>query len=135
MLLAGEWNLVQWVAGACVATVGATLAELARAAAGVTVSVSFEPVRRAASALAMVFVDFAILVAALARSLARREVVRGRFVARDFVAGGDEGRGRRAWTVLVAGFSPNAYVVDVDAERDVVLLHDLVPSRRSEEPA
>jgi hypothetical protein len=37
--------------------------------------------------------------------------------------------------VLVAGYSPNAYVVDVDVDEGTVLLHDLVPWRRSEEPA
>jgi hypothetical protein len=37
--------------------------------------------------------------------------------------------------VLLAGYSPNAYVVDIDPDEDVVLVHDLVPWRRSEEPA
>jgi hypothetical protein len=37
--------------------------------------------------------------------------------------------------VLIAGWSPNAYVVDIDEESGTVLLHDLVPNRASEEPA
>jgi hypothetical protein len=37
--------------------------------------------------------------------------------------------------VWLAGFSPNAFVIEIDAERDTVLIHDLVPWRRSEEPA
>ena len=45
-----------------------------------------------------------------------------------------QGPGPRAWTVLLASYSPNAFVVDVDLERRRVLLHDLVRNRRSEGP-
>jgi hypothetical protein len=130
--LAGDWNRIEWIAAACAATVGATLAEGARALAGVRLGLPLERLMHVPSALAMVFVDFGILVAALVRSLARRKVVRGRFVAREHEPGGSQ---HDAWTVLVAGLSPNAYVVDVDEERDVVLLHDLVARRSSEQPA
>jgi hypothetical protein len=69
----------------------------------------------------------------LVRSLARRSVVRGAFRAHAFPAG--EGPGVRAWAVWAAQFSPNAYVVEIDTDRDLVLLHDLVPNRKSEQPA
>jgi hypothetical protein len=36
--------------------------------------------------------------------------------------------------MLVANFSPNAYVIDIDRQQNLVLLHDLVPFRKSEEP-
>jgi hypothetical protein len=128
LLLAGDWNRIEWVAGACVATVGATLAELVRASGRVRLGVSGAALRAAPSALAQVPVDFGILTLALLRG--RR--ASGRYVAREF-----EPRGPvdAAWTVLVAGYSPNAYVVDVDEERGIVLLHDLVPNRASERPA
>ena len=45
------------------------------------------------------------------------------------------GRARRAWLAFLTGYSPNAYLVDVDAETGIALLHDLVPRRSSEEPA
>jgi hypothetical protein len=35
---------------------------------------------------------------------------------------------------VVATYSPNAYVVDVDLDRNVALMHDLVRNRASEEP-
>ena len=35
---------------------------------------------------------------------------------------------------LVASYSPNAYVVDLDPGTRQVLIHDLVPNRASEEP-
>jgi hypothetical protein len=86
--------------------------------------------------LGMVFVDFGILVWALLASVVRRRVVRGELVVREVEGGSAVGRdvGRRAWTVLVASYSPNAYVVDLDPETQQVILHDLVPHRASEEP-
>jgi hypothetical protein len=138
MLLAGDWNRTEWVGGACAATIGATVAELCRGLAGVQLRVALERLRASATVLPVVFADFGIVMYALLRSLAARRVVRGRFVVRDFDAGAKTtaaGAARRAWTVLLAGYSPNAYVVDVDPEADEVLLHDLVPWRRSEEPA
>jgi hypothetical protein len=86
----------------------------------------------------VVVADFGLLIYALGMSIARRRAVRGRYIARDFPAGPKttpRGAAHRAWTVLVGGYSPNAYVVDIDPDENVVLVHDLVPWRRSEEPA
>jgi hypothetical protein len=138
MLLVGDWNKIEWIGGACAATVAATVAELTRAASREPIRVPLERLRASATVLPIVFADFAIVVYVLLASLARRKVVRGSFVERPFEAGPKTtpgGAAHRAWTILLAGYSPNAYVLDIDAERDVVLLHDLVPWRRSEEPA
>lgn len=138
MLLVGSWDRIDLAAGAIVAAVAAAIAETARRASRVELSVPLEVVRAAASTPLTVFTDFGILVLALARSLARRRVVRGRYLARSFDPGPrttTRGKSRRAWTVLLGGYSPNAYVIDIDPERKLVLLHDLVPSRRSERPA
>jgi hypothetical protein len=138
MFLVGDWNRIEWIAGGCGAAVAATIAELLRRAARVELGVSADVLRASALVFPMVFVDFAILVAVLVRSLAARRVVRGRYVTRSFDPGPKTtpaGTARRAWTVLLAGYSPNAYVVDVDVEGRTVLVHDLVPYRRSEEPA
>jgi hypothetical protein len=137
MLLVGEWNRIEWIAGACAATIGASVAEYMRWALDLRFRIPLDRVPTVATALAMVFVDYGIVMGVLFRSLARRKIHRGRFIARDFAAGGDSPRafGNRGWTTLVANYSPNAYVVDIDQERDLVLLHDLVPFRKSEEPA
>ena len=138
MLHVGEWGRTVGVAGAIVAIVAATLAERARRAAGVHPRVGLEPLRHGLTVPLIVFADFVLVMYALAASLGRRRVVRGRFLAREFAAGPKttpEGVAHRAWTVLVAGYSPNAYVVDIDPDENVVLLHDLVPWRRSGEPA
>ena len=135
-LLVGEWNREEVVAAAVAAVVAATLAELARVRTGFAVRLSPRDLRMLPPALGMVFVDFGILAWALLVSVARRRVVRGRFVSRE-VAGkrtAAGGVGPGAWTVLVSAYSPNAYVVDVDSDTGRVLLHDLVPRRASEEP-
>jgi hypothetical protein len=136
LLLAGDWNRIEVIAAASGAAVAATVGELARTRAGVRASVPTEWLAKAASAAAMIPIDFAILVWALARTLARRPV-EGRFAAHHFPAGGTDPRslGIRAWSNYVADWSPNSYVVDIDLERQLVLVHDLVPLRASEKPA
>ena len=132
MLLVGEWNHVEWIAAALAAAVAASLAEFARVRAGFAPRLSVRGLALLPKALGMVFVDFGIVVWALAVSVARRRVVRGELVSRESAVG--EGVGARAWTVLVAAYSPNAYVVDLDPETRQVLVHDLVRNRASEEP-
>jgi hypothetical protein len=138
MLFVGRWGRTDGAAGAAVAVVAAVLAERARRAAHVHPRIVLERFGRSAAMPLIVFADFAVLTYALAASIARRRVVRGRYLARDFSAGPKttpDGAAHRAWTVLLAGYSPNAYVVDIDPDENLVLLHDLVPWRRSEEPA
>jgi hypothetical protein len=138
LLISGDWNRIEVVGAACGAFVAATIAELVRRVAGVRIVVPLERLRASALVVPMVFVDFGILLYALLRSLARGRVVRGGYVVRPFEPGPKTtpaGAARRAWTVLLAGYSPNAYVVDFDVEEKNVVVHDLVRYRRSEEPA
>jgi hypothetical protein len=129
---------VNALAGACVAAAAATVAECARAAAREEVRVSGRTLRDGAAVPVAVLADFGVLATALVRSAVRRRVVRGEYVSREVDPGPKTtpaGRARRAWLVLLAGYSPNSYLVDVDAETGTALLHDLVRRRASEEPA
>jgi multisubunit Na+/H+ antiporter MnhE subunit len=137
LLLAGEWNRQELVAAAAAASVAATLGEVARTLGRVRARIRRRRLVRAWSVPHQVFADFGLLLWALALSVVRREVVRGRFVARPFPAGGHDpyAVGLRAWISVTATYSPNAYVVELDPERKLVLLHDLIPSRASEKPA
>ena len=132
LLISGDWNRIELIAAACAATVAATIAEIARTRAGVEPHVPLHWIGRAWSVPGRIFVDFWIVTWVLLLSLVRRRIVRGEFRAHRFPA--REGQGVRAWAVWAAQFSPNAYVVDVDTERELVLVHDLVPSGRSEQP-
>jgi hypothetical protein len=138
MLLVGEWDHEEWIAAAAAAAIGATVAEGCRAAAELEFRFPLERIARAPAALAMVLVDLAIVLGVLSAAVVGRPV-RGRFIHRrpSFPLGGLDARsvGRRALTILVAGYSPNAYVVDLDRRNDRALLHDLVTNRKSEEPA
>jgi hypothetical protein len=135
--LVGEWNRQELVAAAIAATIAASLAEYARIRTGFSAHVPLRALADLPQALGMVFVDFGIVTWALISSVARRHVVRGRLVSREIEGGAAaaHGVGPRAWTALVASYSPNAYMIDVDPETGTVLLHDLVPHRPSESPA
>ena len=131
MLLAGDWSHTELVAAAAAATLAATIGEVARSRAAVRAGFPHAWIAKAWSVPAMVFVDFAILMWALVRSAFRREVVRGEFVRRPFRV---DDTGVRAWVGLAATYSPNAYVVGFDTDRETALVHDLVRNRSSESP-
>jgi hypothetical protein len=136
-LLVGDWNGQELVAAAVAATIAASLAELGRTRTGFRARIPLRALADLPRALGMVVLDFAIVTWALLAGVARRRVPRGRLVSRKLEGGAvsPRGVGPRAWTVLVACYSPNAYVIDVDPETETALLHDLVPYRPSERPA
>lgn len=137
LLLAGEWNRTEWVAAAAAAAVCATVAEVARERLDAPAP-PLEALTQVPTVVLGVFVDFGIVVWALVAGLARGSVVRGTFTAhvREDLRGDDAPAARRrAWAALAATYSPNAYVVEIQAEDGSVLLHDLVPKRSSEQPA
>jgi len=139
MLLVGEWDHEEWIAAAAAAALTATVAEACRAIADVDLRVPLERFAHLPLALLMVVADFATLVWVLLVSAFGLREFSGRFIHRgaSFDAGGRDAEAvtRRALTILVAGYSPNAYVVDVDPSEERVLVHDLVTRRKSEEPA
>jgi hypothetical protein len=136
LLLVGQWNREQVVAAAIAATIAASLAELARVRTGFSARIPLSGLADLPEALAMVVVDFGILVWALVVSVVRRRVVRGELFSRELTDRSRAvGTGPRAWTTIVASYSPNAFVLDIDPETRRVLLHDLVRHRASEEPA
>lgn len=127
LLLVGKWNREQVVAAAIAAALAGAAGEFARSRTAFSAPLPLRVLADLPSALGMVVVDFGILAWALVASVARRRIVRGTVVARELPR-------ERAWTMLLATFSPNAFVVDQDADERSVLLHDLVPYRKSERP-
>jgi hypothetical protein len=136
LLLVGQWNREEVVAAAIAATIAASLAELARVRTGFSARIPLRAVADLPQALGMVVVDFGILVWALVVSVARRRAVHGELFSRELTDRRRAvGTGPRAWTTIVASYSPNAFVLDIDPKTRLVLLHDLVRHRASEEPA
>ena len=136
LLYQGEWNKVEWVAAACAATLGAAFATLVAHVGLMRFRVPARALAGAARVPVQIVVDFAIVTRALVERLGGRSV-EGTFVVRHFPSAGSGAvaAGDRAVRAILATYSPNAYVVDLDASHHTVLLHDLVPNRKSEEPA
>jgi hypothetical protein len=136
LLLVGQWNREEVVAAAIAAAIAASLAELARVRTGFSARIPLSAPADLPQALGMVVADFGILAWALVVSVARRRAVRGELFSRELTERSRaDGTGPRAWTTIVASYSPNAFVLDIDPETRLVLLHDLVRHRASEEPA
>jgi multisubunit Na+/H+ antiporter MnhE subunit len=77
--------------------------------------------------------DCWLLSVALVRHLTGRSVNSG-FRAIPFHSGGDDARSsaRRALVVPALSVSPNTYVIGIDEESDLMLVHQLIPSPREE---
>src|SRR4051794_23067810 len=103
-LFVGEWGRYEWVAGAVAAAVAALIAELAVTEAG-RAAFPWTIVKSAPAALGMVFVDFVTVMRVL---VTRRE---GVFRTLPFEYPDDIPH--RTWAMVVADYSPNAYVVDI----------------------
>ena len=73
--------------------------------------------------------DSAVVLAALWRHLARRERVPGVFRVVECPLTGDDPQSasRRALATALTSVTPNTYVIGIDRERGVVLIHQLVP--------
>jgi multisubunit Na+/H+ antiporter MnhE subunit len=139
MLLSGEWDHEEWISAAAAAALVATVGESARRVAELDIRVPLERLTQLPLALAMVVADFLTITWVLVVSAFGLRPFRGRFIHRrasfDTTGLDAEGATRRGLTILIAGYSPNAYVIDVDRKEETVLVHDLVTRRKSEEPA
>jgi hypothetical protein len=130
----GEWNRIEWVAAACAATVASAVAALVIGRGLVEARVALDVVLAAAVVPWRVVQEFGILVVFLFRSLAARGRLEGQFRSLEWPSSGKSpaDRGRRAFISIAATISPNSYVVHMDEDDDVVLVHELVAqSKRS----
>jgi multisubunit Na+/H+ antiporter MnhE subunit len=125
LLLVGTSESLELVAGACTAALGAALAE------GVRSKLAFD-----ASLLAgawriplRILRDFALIAWALVLHVTGVRPVRSSWVEVPFPRAGEPGR--RAVAAALGSVSPNAIVAEVDRERNVAVVHELVPSSGS----
>lgn len=136
LLFVGQWSWLigAWGAGlALVATFGAEVV----AGQGL-LSVRWRPgwLRELGPAAAGVVVDFLVVTRALTVAVVTGRRRLGVFREDRSAAGsGELPTGRRAWVELVAGWSPNCYVLDIDPATGRRLVHDLVARPSSEQPA
>jgi len=130
LLLTGSADPQEVLVGMGISTLAATSAELVRA----RVATGFRPrLRWFAAAWRIpirVVTDTAAVFAALLRHVTGRKRVRGRFHAVPFVYGEAEdprAGARRALAIVGVSMMPNTLVIGIDADRDVMLVHRLVP--------
>jgi multisubunit Na+/H+ antiporter MnhE subunit len=116
------------LAGAAAAALGATLAELARHQAGLRLRIRPEWLVPALRLPGQVARDTIVVFAALWRRLASGEEPRSGFLAEPVSYGGDSDEDATRRALLVAGRSvaPNTFVLGLDRERDVMIVHRLV---------
>lgn len=118
------------VVGALCAAFAATVAQFVLERAGPRVGLRRSWLRFAWRPLLSVVPDLARLTRVLVLTLTGRRTRRGRFLAVQFDAGGARSpydTGRRVLAKTAGSFSPNTYVVGIDADRDLILVHQLEP--------
>jgi multisubunit Na+/H+ antiporter MnhE subunit len=119
------------VAGAVAAAIAATGAVVVRAQRRVLLRPRAAWARGALRAVARFGPDLVPLARALWRRGVRRADERGRLVELPYGAVAEDDPEQAAHRVLTEAFgsvAPNAIVVDVDTERRVLLVHELVPT-------
>jgi Na+/H+ ion antiporter subunit len=136
-LLGGVWlvlvdsaKLPELITGAVVAAIAATGAELVRAQRHQRLRVPLRGLRRAWRPVARAPLDLALVSGAILRQLVERRPARGRVRALPFRHGGGapDAVGRRALAEGLGSFAPNTIVIGVDDQRNLILVHQLVPS-------
>jgi multisubunit Na+/H+ antiporter MnhE subunit len=136
-LLAGLWLALvdtvvvpELVAGAVAAAIAATGAVLVRGRRQVLLRPRAAWLPGALRAIARFGPDLVPLASALWRRGVRRADERGRLVEVPYGAVADdrEAAAHRVLTEALGSFTPNSIVVDVDTERRVLLVHELVPT-------
>ncbi len=121
-------GLDELLAGAGAAALGAFLAELAAHQASVSFGIRLAWLRRTAGLPRQVVAETGIVFMALWRRLATGQQPRSGFVAEPASYGPDSPEGRMRRALLIAGRSlaPNGFVLGIDRERNVAIVHKLV---------
>ena len=139
--LAALWLLLddtvavpELITGAVAAALGASAAELVHAQQLVRVRLRAAWFRYIWRLPLAVVPDIGLLLKVLFRRLVLRKRVSGRFRAIHFESGRDDDPHdltRRALAKAGGSFAPNTYVVGVDGERDLMLVHQLSPTGKA----
>jgi multisubunit Na+/H+ antiporter MnhE subunit len=116
------------LAGAGASAIGAVLVEVASHQASVRFRVRSAWLPYALGLPRQVLAETGVVFAALWRRLAHGEEPPSGFVAEPARYGPDtpEGRLRRALLVAARSLAPNTFVLGIDRERDVMVVHKLV---------
>lgn len=132
LLLAVKLSWQEAAAGAVAAAVGATGATVVARVGGLHFRVHLRWLRRFIRLPWRVLADCGIVTAALGCALVRRRPVEGYFRTVPFDPGDNRGDSAARRALVAAGISiaPNTFVVAIDREHHLLVIHQLVPSAR-----
>ena len=131
-LLVGKPTLPEMITGSLAAAVATVAVMAVRAQSKQRFQAELEWVGLARRLPGRVLADCAVVAAALWRRLVRRERRGGILREILFDVGGDDDAralARRALVITNLSLAPNTYVVALDKEKGMLLVHQLVPSR------
>jgi multisubunit Na+/H+ antiporter MnhE subunit len=133
MLLVGVWVAEELVAAAVMAAVSATVAEIVRVQDARRFRPRLRWFLRAYRLPPSILADCGVVFQALWGQLVKHEEIDGAFRAFKFPVAGEGGRAsaRRALLNAAISITPNTYVVGIDEDNELVLVHQLVPCERS----
>lgn len=129
MLFVAKWSWEEAIAGAAVAASGATAASAVFWASGARYWPRLSWLKPLLAVPPRVLADCGVVGLAIWRQISGRPVA-GRFRIVPFDPGEDDAASaaRRALVTASVSISPNTYVVAIDRERRLLLVHQLVPS-------
>jgi multisubunit Na+/H+ antiporter MnhE subunit len=124
------------ITGAVVAVIAAALAGVLRSLGSVHARPRAAMLRFAYRPLLALVSESVLVTAALARALLLRRPLHGRFRTVRFRPAGEgpEAAARRMLAEWGGSLAPNRYVIGIDAERQVLLVHELVASSSPLDP-
>ena len=130
LLLVDATDEPNLLAGGVVALAAALLAALVQSHRTVHARPSLAMLRHAYRPLLLLVTDTGRVTLALFQRLVLRRDICGRFRAVRYRAGGDDPAdvGRRLVSEWGASVAPNRYAVGIDRERDLLIIHELVPT-------
>ena len=128
LVLVGTVAGLELLAGAVAAVIGAVAVEVVRSR-GLLVGLDPRWLTGLWRPLLQVFVDFFVVMGALARTIVTRRRPNARYLVVDLSGPGGDQRspGWRAYAAFAGSLAPNSVVVDVERERRRMLVHKLVP--------
>jgi multisubunit Na+/H+ antiporter MnhE subunit len=133
MLLVGVWVAQELVAAVIFAALSATVAEIVRVQDARRFRPRLRWFLRAYRLPPLILSDCVVVFGALWRHLVKHEAIDGAFRAFQVPLAGKGGRAsaRRALLNAAISITPNTYVVGIDENNEIVLVHQLVPCERS----
>jgi multisubunit Na+/H+ antiporter MnhE subunit len=130
LLLVDTVSTPELITGAVVATIAAIGSELVRLERRLHTRIPLRGLALAWKPVARAPTDLVLVLLAIVRQVFERKRARGRIRAMPFRHGGDapDAAGRRALAESLGSFAPNTIVIGVDDERNLIIVHQLVPT-------